>query len=86
MTERDPNYTDDAWIEDVRRAWRGLEPRPPAADLELEDAETRASVEWMRAAWSSLEVPEPRLPRVASTPSAASPAAATPGRAGAFCG
>ena len=63
MVERE---RDDPWIDDLRRAWRELEPRPAAEDLELEDDETRARVEWMRAAWSSLDVPEPRLPLATS--------------------
>jgi hypothetical protein len=53
---------DDLPLDELRRAWRGLEPRLPAEELEESDAKTRASVEWMRAAWSSCEVPEPRVP------------------------
>jgi hypothetical protein len=59
MREREP---DDLPLDELRRAWRGLEPELPAEDLSEVDPTTRASVEWMHAAWSSLQVPAVRVP------------------------
>lgn len=59
MVDREP---DDLPLDELRRAWRGLASPLPAEELDDCDAGTRASVEWMQAAWSSLEVPEPRVP------------------------
>lgn len=42
-----------AWLD----AWRELTPPLPGEDLEREDPGTRAAVNWMRAAWSQVEVP-----------------------------
>ena len=49
----------DLSLDELRRAWRGLAPEDPADDLGLADARTRATVDWMRAAWSSVEAPAP---------------------------
>jgi hypothetical protein len=52
----------DLPLDELRRAWRGLEPELPAGELAEADPATRASVAWMRAAWTGLPVPEPRVP------------------------
>ncbi|MCZ6596974.1 MAG: hypothetical protein O7B99_04990 [Planctomycetota bacterium] len=49
-------------IDDLRRAWQGLEPPETGGALGAQDPETRASVDWMRAAWLGLEPPPTRVP------------------------
>jgi len=52
----------DLPLDELRGIWRGLEPEPPPEDLAASDPHTRAAVEWMRAAWAGLPVPQPRVP------------------------
>ena len=55
-----------AELEALRALWREARPAQGPEDageeLEATDARTRAAVQWMRAAWRELEVPEPRVP------------------------
>ena len=49
----------DLSLDELRRAWRGLAPEVPANELGRADPRTRAVVDWMRTAWSSVEAPVP---------------------------
>lgn len=50
-------------LDSLAAAWRELDPPSPHAD---EDALTRATVEWLRGAWETLESPTLELPVVQS--------------------
>lgn len=51
-------------LDELRGAWRRLDREPPNEALEGTDAETRLTVERLRAAWARLEAPE--VPAAAS--------------------
>lgn len=52
----------DAALSELRSAWKSVEPPElPEEHTEL-DPQTRNAVEWMRAEWASLEIPEPSVP------------------------
>lgn len=59
---------DDLPLEELREAWRAARPRSHDADAgdgqEPQDASTRAVVDWMRAAWGTLEASAAPVPRV----------------------
>jgi hypothetical protein len=42
---------DVAWLAGLQSAWRSIPPPDPTAPVDAPDAETRASVEWLSAAW-----------------------------------
>lgn len=57
-----PDRFDDE-LARLREAWRGAEPSTGRGEeLEREDAATRASVEWLRDAWRSVEPPARPVP------------------------
>jgi hypothetical protein len=62
MTERDPLDDADPPLDELRRAWSRIAPPAVQDDLAQSDERTRAAVEWMRSAWSRVEVPAPVLP------------------------
>jgi hypothetical protein len=41
----------------LRDAWHGLEPPDPTAAVDEPDPSTRATVDWLRAAWRASEMP-----------------------------
>jgi hypothetical protein len=62
MTEPDPLDDSDLPLDELRRAWSGVEVPSVPDDLAQSDERTRAAVEWMRSAWSRVDVPAPVLP------------------------
>jgi len=57
MVERDELFSE------LKTAWKKVAAPEPADAREDLDPLTRKSVEWMRAAWAQIEVPEAVLPR-----------------------
>ena len=51
-------------LDDLREAWRSVEPPPPADELADADPTTRAVVGWLREAWQGLEPRNPLRPPV----------------------
>ena len=62
MTELDPLDDSDLPLDELRRAWSGVEAPSVPDDLAQSDERTRAAVEWMRSAWSRVEAPAPVFP------------------------
>ena len=49
-------------LDDLRSAWKGLDPEEHGGDLLRESGETRRAVGWMQKAWAALEIPETVVP------------------------
>jgi len=62
MPEHDPFQEGDADFDALRDAWRSLQAPEATPDADRADAVTRASVDWMREAWSAIEPPVVALP------------------------
>ena len=54
-------------LDDLKRAWRELDPPAPDDDLDRQDSETRAVVNWMKTAWDELEPPAVSAPTATLT-------------------